>query len=208
MSDITLALFHADIPSIGYFTKDSLVLRVDYLSFDNSWISHHLDEHITSTSRRHIIEIIPSPIPESGGLIYPYDTSITREVLADNYHLDIDKNWILVFAYRSTLHDILTFDNIDEGTQILVFGSQTDCAQDDIIQMPWVDIATWHALIDESYWTLVRGEVSAAASLMRGKLAFWDMYKEIGGLHHEQSQDYLILIEADEEYKDLHNRLN
>ena len=43
---------------------------------------------------------------------------------------------------------------------------------------------------------------------MRDKLAFWDMYKEIGGLHHEQSGDYLTLIDANEEYRDLHNRLN
>lgn len=208
LSDIALALFHADIPEADYFSKGSLVLRIDYLSFDPTWTVHHLYEHIASTHDRQIIEVIPSPLPISGGLIYSYDTGITREILADKYSLDIDKDWIIVFAYTSTLRDTLTFDNIDNHTQVLVFGSQTDFIQDDIIQMPWVDIATWHALIDESVWTLVRGEVSAVGSLMRDKLAFWDMYKGLGWLHHEQSRDYLSLIGADKVYRDIHERLN
>jgi hypothetical protein len=91
----------------------------------------------------------------------------------------MDKNWILVFAYPSTLEDILIFDHIDTSHQVLLLGSQMSSEQDNVVSIPWVDIATWHTLVDQSYWTLVRGEVSAVASLMRGKLAFWDMYKMI-----------------------------
>ena len=152
--------------------------------------------------------MIPSPLSLSGGLLYPYDTGITRRVLADRYHLDLDKDWILIFAYASTLEGVLSFDTIDKDTQVLIFGSTRDFRQDNIIQMPWVDITTWHALIDESYWTLVRGEVSAVGSLMRGKLAFWDMYKMIGGFNSEQSEDYLDLIGASDTYRDIHDRLN
>jgi hypothetical protein len=225
LSDIALALFHADIPEIEYFTKGALVLRIDYLSFDKTWLVHHLHEHIASTSDRRIIEVIPSPIPESAWLLYPYDTSITRDILANTYNLDRDKNWIIVFAYPSTLQDILTFDNIDNHTQVLVFGIEREDMtflqstkarlravgpwnDGDMIWIPWVDIATWHALVDESAWTLVRGEVSAVASIMRGKLAFWDMYKEIGWLNHEQSKDYLNMSSTDSAYRDIHERLN
>lgn len=176
---LAFALFHADIPEVDCFAKNSLVLRIDYLSFDPTWVVHHLDEHISSTPDRQIIEMVPSPLPEGGGLIYSYDTSITRGTLANIYGLDMDKNWILVFAYPSTLEDILIFDHIDTSHQVLLLGSQMSSEQDNVVSIPWVDIATWHTLVDQSYWTLVRGEVSAVASLMRDKLAFWDMYKMI-----------------------------
>lgn len=205
---MTFVLFHTDIPAIDSFSKGALVLRIDYLSFDKSWIVHHLDEHISSTCDRQIIEVIPSPFPESGGLIYSYDTGITRRILADRYDLDIDKDWIIIFAYASTLEEILIFDNIDNHNQVLIFGSKSDFVQDNIIKMPWVDITTWHALIDESVWTLVRGEVSAVGSLIRNKLAFWDMYKMIGGFNPHQSKDYIDLIESNDIYKDIHERLN
>jgi hypothetical protein len=207
-SDVALALFHAEIPDIQHFAKNSLVLRIDYLSFDPTWTIHHLDEHIASTEDRCIIEVIPSPLSPSGGLIYPYNTGITRNTLADRYHLDIDKDWIIVFAYASTLTEILTFDTIDSHNQILIFGSSKDFVQDNVIKMPWVDIATWHALVDESTWTLVRGEVSAVASLMRDKLAFWDMYKMIWWFNSGQSGDYINLIECNDTYRDIHERLN
>jgi hypothetical protein len=74
--------------------------------------------------------------------------------------------------------------------------------------MPWVDIATWHACIDASEWVIARGEVSAMAALVRGKLAFWDMYKQIGGFHTEQSNDFISCLHTDELYHDLHLRLN
>ncbi len=74
----------------------------------------------------------------------------------------------------------MSFDSIDSNNQILIFGSDKKYIQDNIIPMPWLDIATWHALIDQSRWALMRGEVSAVAGIMRDKLAFWDMYKMIG----------------------------
>jgi hypothetical protein len=74
--------------------------------------------------------------------------------------------------------------------------------------MSWVDIATWHACIDASEWVIARGEVSAMAALVRGKLAFWDMYKAIGGFPTSQSEDFLSCMHTDELYRDLHLRLN
>lgn len=43
---------------------------------------------------------------------------------------------------------------------------------------------------------------------MRGKLAFWDTYKMIGGFYPEQSDEYLDLIDASNIYRDIHARLN
>lgn len=113
-----------------------------------------------------------------------------------------------MFVYNSTLEEILQFDQVPGYRQILLFGSSQDYVNNAIIHMPWVDIMTWHTLIVESGWTVVRGEVSAMASLMRDKLAFWDMYKMIGGFHYEQSEDFLEFVETHECYRDIHNRLN
>ena len=110
--------------------------------------------------------------------------------------------------YRPTLESILEFDNIDKNTQVLLFGVDDIPKCEGLVQMPWLDIDTWYALVDQSVWTLVRGEVSAVGSMMRGKLAFWDMYKMIGGYNSEQSNEYLALITADERYRDIHMRLN
>jgi len=200
-------LFHAKIPERQYFSEGTLILRIDYLSFDSSWTVHHLDEHIASTGSRQIIEVIPSPLSGGWGLIPAYDTGISRYDLATTYWLDEGKEWIVVFAYPSTM-EVLYFDTIDKGSQVLVFGSEKIFEQENIIKMPWVDIATWHALVDESAWTLVRGEVSAVASIVRDKLAFWDMYKMIGGFHSEQSEAYLTMIHTNDIYRDIHKRLN
>jgi hypothetical protein len=63
-----IALFHAPLPSREFFTVSSLILRVDYLSLDPSWILYHEKEHIDSTPEHKIIEIIPSPLSDTGGI--------------------------------------------------------------------------------------------------------------------------------------------
>lgn len=63
LSELAFSLFHAPIPDDRFFAKRSLVLRIDYLSFDPTWVTYNLREHIESTGDRQIIEIIPSPLP-------------------------------------------------------------------------------------------------------------------------------------------------
>jgi hypothetical protein len=62
-SELAFSLFHATIPDARFFSPCSLVLRIDYLSFDHTWVQYNNREHIESTPYRQIIEIIPSPLP-------------------------------------------------------------------------------------------------------------------------------------------------
>jgi hypothetical protein len=63
LSHLALSLFHAPIPDAQFFALQSLVLRIDYLSLDPTWVRHHSSAHIESSQDRQIIEIIPSPLP-------------------------------------------------------------------------------------------------------------------------------------------------
>lgn len=208
ISKLAISLFHAPIPDIRYFTKWSLVLRIDYLSFDPTWTIYTLTQHITSTSDCRILEIIPSPLSTGSGLISTYPSTYSRQELAKTYTLDLAKEWILIFVYQQTFDTSLILDNIPGWYEVIVFGATNHKQKEGYIYIPWVDIATWHNFIDTSIWCIIRGEVSAVAALSRNKLAFWDMYKQLWGFHHEQSEDFLKFIYADSRYRDIHLRLN
>ncbi len=206
-SGLAWSLFHAPIPENRYFREKSLVLRIDYLSFDMSWTMHHGSEHISSTDEHRIIEIIPSPL-WWWGQILPYQSRYTRDMIANMYDIDMTREWVSVFAYRDTVENILTFDTIDTDRQVLLFWYEWANPGKNITTMPWVSIDVWHACIDESVWVIARGEVSAMATLCRWKLWFWDMYKEIGGFHREQSDVFLEYMNTPRTYRDLHLELN
>lgn len=57
-STTAIAFFHAQFPRDRY----ELVLRVDYISLDPTWVAYHGMEHIDSREGSHIIELIPSPL--------------------------------------------------------------------------------------------------------------------------------------------------
>ena len=57
MSDLAISFLHADFPKKDYKN----VFRVDYLSFDESWLAHNGDEHFLSSEDFRIFEIIISP---------------------------------------------------------------------------------------------------------------------------------------------------
>ena len=63
LSHLAFSLFHASIPDTQFFSIHALVLRIDYLSWDPTWVQHNQNEHIESTRDRQIIEVIPSPLP-------------------------------------------------------------------------------------------------------------------------------------------------
>ncbi len=81
-------------------------------------------------------------------------------------------------------------------------------SHENIIFLPFVSLDIFHHLIAESEWSIVRGEVSFVSTVALGKPFFWDMYKEIGGFHSLQSEQFLETFLADEIYRDIHSRLN
>lgn len=213
-SQCAFALFHAPIPDQQYFEQNSLVLRVDYLSFDPVWNQYHESEHISSTPSHRVIELIPSVFPNTWGIIFPELWSDSRENLASEFGLDISKKWISIFAYSDTLLSVLEFDAIPGGTQILLFGHTTSgkirekIDSENVVFLPFVNLNMFHHLIAESIWSIVRGEVSFVSTVAIGKPFFWDMYQEIGGFHALQSEQFLESFSANEKYRDIHARLN
>lgn len=70
-SAIGVSILHTPIPDMDCFAPRALILRIDYLSLDPSWVSQNGTEHIASTRDRQIIELIPSPLEGGAGLIVP-----------------------------------------------------------------------------------------------------------------------------------------
>jgi hypothetical protein len=42
LSDLAFSLFHAPIPDARFFSPRALVLRIDYLSWDPTWVRHNM----------------------------------------------------------------------------------------------------------------------------------------------------------------------
>lgn len=208
-ASISFLLFHHRVPENYPYSERELFLRIDYLSFDPEWVGHHGKEHLDSTEKRKIIEIIPSPLPESGWLIPPTRHLIGRNELAKKYGLDRGKKWVTIFAYRETLLENLKIEGIKDA-QILLLGADPSQAQDDkeTIHLPFLSLTEFSSVIHESAWAIIRGEVSLISTLQLGTPFLWDMYKEMGGFYPEQAEQFLDWTNADSDYREIFYRLN
>ena len=77
-----------------------------------------------------------------------------------------------------------------------------------IIHLDHISIYDFYLLIDTSQFVIIRGEVSFAHVIQGSIPFFWDMYKSIGGFPSEQSKQFLSMIEANSEYREIHQILN
>lgn len=208
-----IALFHTPIPSREFFISSSLILRVDYLSLDPSWIHYHEKEHIDSTPEQRIIEIIPSPLSDTGG-VFPVPAWVhSRASIAEKYWLDPIKKWIPIFVYEKTLLEIIDFSDIPENSEILFLGTsekvQKSLPKNPAFHfLPFLDIEMFHHILGYADWSIVRGEISAMNMIALEKPFFWDMYKMIGGFPNEQSLQFLENISLGKGYNDVHLCLN
>lgn len=115
VSRITISLFHTEIPDFVQKMK-RLVLRVDYLSFDPKWIGMTGKEHAFSTKETQIIEIVPSFLTGSAGILEHTFPENSREKWLQKRHLPevlMEKKWLSIFIYNSTLEQIV-WDLSDE----------------------------------------------------------------------------------------------
>lgn len=134
--------------------------------------------------------------------------------MAQQFGLDVSKQWISIFAYSDTLLSALEFDVVPDDVQVLILGHAASgkirekITHENIVFLPFVDLDVFHHLIAESEWSIVRGEVSFVSTVALGKPFFWDTYKQIGGFHTLQSEQFLESFRANEKYCDIHNRLN
>ena len=213
--EILFLLFHHPLPK-NIVQNNILILRIDYLSFDQNWIKHHGAEHISSKKGRKIIEIIPSPLTWWGWLIQPTQNFLHRNMLAEKLWLDAQKSWISIFAYEETLEKRLTWEKISDG-EIIFLGGNSQAKLWSLHQNHWFEgkyisslltLREFTSLIHESAWCIVRGEVSLISTYQIGTPFLWDMYKERGGWNDAQARDFLDWKKKDTHYEDMFLRLN
>lgn len=184
-------MLHANIPDLNLFSPRALILRIDYISLDPFWIQKNETEYIASTGGRQIIELIPSPIFDSAGLL-PVKT----------HKLEITKKYpkhITVFCYTETL-DRIDWDSFPDDITVYIFG-KVHSKKTNIIELGFLQSSEFYSLLDSSEFVIIRGEVSFAHMIQSSVPFFWDMYRDIGGFPETQSEQFLSLMNANIEYR-------
>jgi hypothetical protein len=225
-SAIWISLLHAPIPDLVLFTEKAILLRIDYISLDPTWIWNNEREHISSTSYRRIIELIPSSLGGGAGLIvlntsnvpvipglsrdpaYEKDSSkITGFLFSQEWQGQwICKKHITIFAYHDSLNYI-DFDSFTDDLIIYVFGEMTSM-KENIISLDFLPSSEFYHLLDTSEFVIIRWEVTFAHMIQTGVPFFWNIYSDIGGFPIDQSEQYLSYIDASAEYRQVHQILN
>ncbi len=188
------------------------VIRVNYLTYDPWYEKIHGIEHIASTGESPIREIVCSPLPTLGG-VWKYETTeSSRASWLIKMHLPNnlkEKIWIPLFCYKETLEHLDRKD-IPKNSIIFLIGNTLawESAHEQIITLPWMKRDDLWDLIDLADISVLRGEISSAYGLTSGKPYLWDMYKELGGWNHDESEWFLSFISADISYRWLHDTMN
>lgn len=194
-SNLAISMLHASIPDLDLFSPRALILRIDYISLDPLWIQKNETEHIASTNDRQIIELIPSPLSHSAGLLPSRKFDWTKY-----------QKHITVFCYPETLRRI-DWDSFPDDIIVYVFG-KVSSKKTNIIELGFLPSSEFYSLLDSSEFVIIRGEVSFAHMIQSSVPFFWDMYRDIGGFPEEQSEQFLSLMNANIEYRWVHQMVN
>lgn len=212
LSKIALSLLHAPIPKSTLFDKKSLVLRVDYPTFDNVWSMQTWVEHIYSQENHQIIEIVPSPLTGSAWLLPIEHQQLSRSIVASliqkytDKNIDINKQWISIFAYPDTI-DRIDFLSFPEDAYIFNFSWHMPSRQS-TINFPLIPRNVFHQILLASNWSIVRGDMTGMMMLQSWVPFLWDIYRDIGWVHHEMSDAFLDYIWATGSYRRTHHHIN
>ncbi|NRH20658.1 elongation factor P maturation arginine rhamnosyltransferase EarP [Candidatus Gracilibacteria bacterium] len=222
-SNIAISMLHASIPDLDLFSPRALILRIDYISLDPLWIQKNETEHISSTENHQIIELIPSPLSGSAGLLSLFLSSRTKQSettgsvaiqvsghgllhSSQGQKLHKSQKHITVFCYTETLNHI-DWDTFPDDILVYVFG-KVESKKSNIIHLDFLPSSEFYSLLDSSEFVIIRGEVSFAHMIQSSVPFFWDMYRGIGGFPEEQSKQFLSFLGANEEYRGVHQILN
>lgn len=222
-SNLAISMLHASIPDLNLFSLRALILRIDYISLDPLWIERNETEHISSTENRQIVELIPSPLSHSAGLLPLFLSSRTKQsettwsvaIQVSGHGLLHSSQWqklhksqkyITVFCYKDTIHHI-DWDSFPDDIVVYVFW-KIESKNPNIVELDFLPVSEFYSLLDSSEFVIIRGEVSFAHMIQSSVPFFWDMYRSIGGFPEEQSGQFLLYIDADDEYKSTHQMLN
>ena len=208
---ITLSLFHTEIPDFVQKIK-RLILRVDYLSFDPEWIKMTGKEHAFSTKETQIVEIVPSFLKESAGILEHTFSKNTREKWLQKRNLREnlrEKRWLSVFIYNATLERLL-FDLSDDWVIFILGRNEIKWKKSDasLIFPGFLQIDEYYELFHLTDINIIRGDGSIVQALNSEKPFLWDIYKEIGGFPESISEQFLEFLKSTATYTTLHNEFN
>lgn len=200
---IALSFLHADFP-IDFYT---LVLRIDYISLDTTWLTYNEREHIHSTESHKIIEIIPGPLSSMLPKVSPHST---KAQIAKKFWFKPHANWFIIFAYSDTIENIVFAEEFleQENIEVLIFWNSTKISTSSSIHtLGFLDIESFYTILSHSVGAIVRGEISFMQILRQWKPFLWDIYHSIGGFPEEQSKEFLAYIQPSREYSDIQVKL-
>lgn len=197
-SAIWISLLHSPLPDLVFFEEKALILRIDYLSLDPSWIENNEKEHIASTVHRQIIELIPSPRNEGAWLI-PLNSRYLWDKKTNTSH-------ITIFAYDNSLHSI-DWESFPDNLIIYVFWN-IETNRKNIIVLDFLPVWELYRILDTSEFVIIRGEVTFAHMLQTWVPFFWNLYSDLGGFPVDQSEQFLSFLDASDAYKGVHAILN
>lgn len=196
-SAIWISILHSPIPDLDLFEEKSLILRLDYLSLDWEWIKNNEQFHIASTQDRQIIELIPSPFSESAGLLPLQEFHTEYDILSRH---------IVIFTYSDSL-DRIDFDSFPDDIVVYIFW-KADIVRPNFRIFDFVPFSDFYTILDSSEFVIIRGETSFSHIIQTRVPFFWDMYRAKGGFPDEQSIQFLDMIQATPEYREIHRVLN
>lgn len=234
-------LFDRPLPKIylAKFPYEKTIVSFSYFLLHSGLESLHKTMYVLESGYDTVIHFIPSLLPLGGGIIInPIIEERRRELLWDglipgrkrflremngaNFPIhsenqDIcEKKWISIFVYRETLEKILPIIESDiSNTVFWICGDTQWMGESPSYRIfPFLsleDYGVFQSLCDAN---IVRWENSLCQSLLSGRPALWDIYKESNGAHLEKIEDYLSFLGEQfpethwEEYNDMMRHFN
>lgn len=185
-----------DLIGQKYPTK---ILNFDYLQFHkdggmgNPGVGslHGTSYTIAETE---VIHIVPSLLPEGGGVVipkehHPLSRSEFLKYIGETSDL-IDRHWCSIFVYSDTLLSMKeVFKKYPEWV-FFVCGVDGKIEMKNVVTLPFLPLGIYGAFLKHCDANIVRGENSLVSALLAGKPFLWDIYKENNGAHLGKMEDF------------------
>lgn len=180
------------------------VLNFDYLQFHSESGPLHpgissLHGSIYEFAGLPVTHIVPSPLPEGGGVVISwYSTPLNRLDFLNHLGLSselLQKKWCSVFVYPKTLKKILK--TAKQHPDWVFFVSDTsELHGENIVSLPFLTLEIHTKFLWLCDANIVRGENTLASAILAGKPFLWDIYREDNGAHLEKMSDFCKFIDG------------
>ena len=163
-SPVTISFLSAPRVPNTHFAK-SLSLHIGYLSFDKKWTQGNESEHIFSTKKHTMIELVPSILETGAGLIPHRDARYTREELQKMLAIDGDvrADWLVFFLYADTFARI-DWTTFSKSSMIFFIGTG-HAPIPNAFAYSLLPTDVYYSLLTHSNFSIIRGDTTLAEML-------------------------------------------